>query len=190
MPTRQVTKIKGSSGRYNVVYRDAKGRTKAGIVRAASPRPQPPVLAAPTGATTGGTLAAGTYYYRVSATVGGIEGLACAEQSGTVASGSTGSVALSVTAVSGATAYKFYGRTTGAEQLLVSQAGTTYTDTGSATPSGALPTLANATVTFDPNTTGYAPVASVAQAVAMRGAGTRFFRRFGTPAGYTPDARS
>jgi hypothetical protein len=192
VPLEQVTKTKGSSGRYVVVYRDAKGRSKMGIVRAVSPRPASPVLSAPAGAITGGTLNAGTYWYRVSAVVGGIEGLACAEQSGTVASGTTGSVVLTWAAVTNATSYKVYGRTQGGELLLntVTAPTVTYTDTNADTPSGALPTPAKATVTFDANTTGYAPIANVAQGVALRGSGTRYFRRLGNPAGYTRRATS
>lgn len=190
MPTEQIAKVK-KQGRYNVIYRDARGRTRAMVALAVSARPVCPVLNTPAGSTAGGTLTAGTYYYRVSATVGGIEGMACAELSGTVASGTTGSVALTWAAVSGATAYKIYGRTTGAEQLLTSQAGTSYTDTGAATPSGALPTLANAKATLSPRGANYGKggLANVPMATAMRGASTRYFYRVGTPAGYTPAPR-
>lgn len=189
MPTHQVVRVK-RQGRMNVIYRNARGGTRACIVRAVAPRPNPPVLSAPAGSTAGGTLAAGTYWYRVSAVVGGVEGLACLEQSGTVASGSTGSVALSWTAVASATAYKIYGRTQGAEQLLTSQAGTTYTDTNAATPSGALPTLANATVTADPGYSQVAAFTNVGQAVAMRGSTVRYFFRYSAPAGYAPSQRA
>lgn len=52
----------------------------------------------------------------------------------------TGSVVLNWPAVTGATGYKVYGRTVGAELLMASLGAVlTYTDTGSATPSGALP---------------------------------------------------
>ena len=106
-----------------------------------------PVL---TPAITGGTLAAGTYAYRVSAwnqigtillgAIGG-ETLPCPEVTASVASGTSGSVALSWTAVPNALGYKVYGRTTGAEQLIATITGgstTTFTDTGAVTPSGAL----------------------------------------------------
>jgi hypothetical protein len=189
MPLHQVVRVK-RQGRNNVIYRDAKGKTKAAFVRAVAPRPVAPVLSPPAGAITGGTLAAGTYYYRVSAVVGGVEGLACLEQSGVVASGVTGSVVLTVGAVAGATAYKFYGRTTGAEQLLVSQAGVTYTDTNAATPSGALPTMANATVTADPSYSNYAAQTGVPQGVALRGSAVRYFSRRSDPAGYPVGQRS
>lgn len=57
----------------------------------------------------------------------------------------TGSVALSWPAVAGATGYKVYGRSFGAEQLITSTASTSYTDTGSVTPSGAIPPAGFAT---------------------------------------------
>jgi hypothetical protein len=102
---------------------------------------------APTGvgtstSTSGGTLAAGTYYYRVSAVdVSGLETAAAAEVS-QVTTGSTSTVTISWNPMFGAVNYKVYGRTTGAELLIGSlTAGTTsFTDDGSVTPSGALPT--------------------------------------------------
>jgi hypothetical protein len=195
MPTQQVTRIKRTSGRVNVTMRDAKGKTKNGIVRATAARPATPVITALTGSTTGGTLAAGTFWYRVSATNANGQGLACVEQSAVVASGTTGSVSITVASVAGATNYNFYGRTQGAELLLVTQAGTTYVDTNAATPSGALPTLAttpgNATV--DTNASNYSPqggTTTVPQALAMRGAGVKYFLRYGNPAGYPQPNRS
>lgn len=106
-----------------------------------------PANAAFSTSTTGGTLAAGTYYYRVSALDGnGGETLASAETS-QVTTGSTSTVTVNWGAVTGATGYKVYGRSTGAE-LLIAEVGsvTTYIDDGSVTPSGALPT-ANTTGT-------------------------------------------
>jgi hypothetical protein len=142
----------------------------------------------------GGTLAAGTYGYRVAATNANGNGLACVEQTVTT-TGSTSSVSITVQAVPGATTYKFYGRTPGGELLMVSQAGTTYVDDASATPSGALPTLAttpgNATV--DTSASNYAPqggVTGVPQALAMRGSGVKYFLRFGSPAGYPQPNRT
>jgi hypothetical protein len=54
---------------------------------------------------------------------------------------STNTITISWTAVAGATSYKVYGRTTGAEQLIgtVTAPTTSFTDTGSVTPSGSLP---------------------------------------------------
>jgi hypothetical protein len=175
--------------------RDAKGKTKAGVVLAAAARPATPVLAAPVGAITGGTLAAGTYWYRIAATNANGNGLACVELSGTVASGSTGSVALSWGAVAGATSYKIYGRTQGAELLMVSQAGTTFTDDNTLTPAGALPTLATTpgNVTVTTRASNYAPkggTTGVPQALTMRGAGVKYFLRYGNPAGYPQPNRA
>jgi len=92
---------------------------------------------------TTGTLAAGTYYYRVSATLGGGESLASTETDITVTGGSNG-VVVNWTKVDDATGYKVYGRASGLEQLIASVADvSTYTDTGSITPSGSLPTATN-----------------------------------------------
>jgi hypothetical protein len=193
MPTQSVIRVK-RQGRQTVTYRNARGRTYNAVVRAVAGRPISPVLQPPTGAITGGTLAAGTFWYRVSAVNANGEGIACAEQSGVVASGTTGSVSLTITAVPGATTYKFYGRTQGAELLLVSQAGTTYVDTNAATPSGALPTLSttpgNATVDTNYSNTTAGGYTTVPQAVAMRGAAVRYFHRHGSPAGYPAPPRA
>lgn len=88
-------------------------------------------------APTTSTLAAGTYYYRVSAVVDG-ESLASDEVSVTSAAGDTNTV--SWTAVTGATKYRVYGRTQGAERLLGVTALTSFADDGSITPAGQLPT--------------------------------------------------
>lgn len=59
-----------------------------------------PTSASATGSITGGTLAAGTYYYRVAAVLpSGTELAACQEFSATVASGTTGSVAVACNSV-------------------------------------------------------------------------------------------
>lgn len=86
-----------------------------------------------------GTLGAGTYYYRVTATdIFGGETLASTETS--LVLSVTGGVNVNWTKVTGATGYKVYGRATGAE-LLIATVGdvATYLDSGSVTPSGALP---------------------------------------------------
>ena len=104
----------------------------------------PTVTATPS--TTGGTLAAATYGYRVSSVNGAGETLAATEVTATT-TGSTGSVSLTWPIVLGATGYRIYGRTQGAELLLhfnnnsggQSRPVCMYLDDGSATPSGALP---------------------------------------------------
>lgn len=87
-----------------------------------------------------GTLAAGTYYYRVSAVNVYGETLASTETSLVLAV--QGGVNVNWTKVDGATGYKVYGRSTGAE-LLIATVGdvSTYLDNGSVTPNGALPSF-------------------------------------------------
>lgn len=97
----------------------------------------PPVNAAFTQGA--GTLAAGTYYYRVTALVAGGETTPSAETSLEITINQ--GVNVNWGAITGATGYKIYGRSTGAE-LLIATVGevTTYLDDGSITPSGAMPT--------------------------------------------------
>ena len=120
-----------------------------------------PVNSAFSTLSTGGSLAQSTtYFYRVTAVNATGETLASTETSQVVgASGTaTNTVTVNWGAVAGATSYKVYGRTTGAETLItasVGTVGTTYTDTGSAL-SGALPAA---------NTT-----AGTTQIVALNGA--------------------
>lgn len=131
-----------------VTYRNATGQTFNGTV-IGDQRPAPGAPAMST-STTGGTLAAATYSYRVSAVVNGIETLA--STAGTqVTTGSTSTVTVDFTATANAkaSAHKVYGRTGGSELLMqtVNMPTTTFTDTGSVTPSGALPsTTTNVTI--------------------------------------------
>jgi hypothetical protein len=126
----------GYDGSYNGLVNGIGGMQLTAIT--------PPTGLSVSCSTTGGTLAAGTYFYRVSSTsYGAGETLAATEASGTVASGTTGSCTPSWAAVLGATGYKVYGRSTGAE-LLIPGGGTitnpttvSFVDTGSGTPSGA-----------------------------------------------------
>ena len=89
-----------------------------------------PVLASATPSPTGGTLAAGTYYYKVSATTAAGESVASNEVNA-VTTGTTSSVALAWSSVGAATGYRVYaGTAAGAENRLVaavSEATTTYT---------------------------------------------------------------
>lgn len=102
-------------------------------------------LSTPTGvvatpSTTGGTLAAGTTgNYRISALDANGETLASAEVANITTTGATSSVALTWTAVPNAISYNVYGRTAAAELKLANVTTNSYTDTGAATPSGALP---------------------------------------------------
>lgn len=111
--------------------------------------PSPNILSVVT-STSGGTMAAGIYYYRVSATNGVGESLASIGNRVTT-TGSTSSAAIHWPSIPGATGYKVYrsvaaGGAEFAEQLLAtigSGATLTYSDTGGVTPSGALPTSNN-----------------------------------------------
>lgn len=116
-----------------------KDLTSASVVGAALATPAAPTL---TPSTTGGTLAAGTTYnYRVAAVdADGKQTLAGPQAaSNATTTGTTSSIAISWTAVTGAASYNVYGRVAAGELLLANVAGTTYTDTGAITPSGALP---------------------------------------------------
>lgn len=98
-----------------------------------------PVNAAFSTATTGGTLAEGTYSYRVAAK--NSFGRTLASTATTQATtGATSTVTVNWGAVTGATGYDVFGRVGGSELLIASVgAVTTYTDDGSVTPAGALP---------------------------------------------------
>ena len=95
-----------------------------------------------TTAATGGTLAADTYSYRVTAIKDDYgETLPCTAVT-QVTSGATSTVTLTWAAISGADGYSIYGRTSGSKLLMKEVAANvlTWTDDGSLTPSGTLPT--------------------------------------------------
>lgn len=97
-----------------------------------------PILPAPqaqaAGSATGGSLAAGTYFYRVQARAAlpaiTYQSDGSAEVSATVTSGSTGSVTISWAAVPQATEYRIYGRAAGAPTTYWTVTGTSFTDNG------------------------------------------------------------
>lgn len=111
-------------------------------------------LTTPTGTAVAVVGTAGTtaYAYRVSAIGGGGETLASTEVTTT-----TGNATLSATnynnvtwnAVANATSYGVFGRTAGGELRLANVTSTSYSDNGTATPSGALPAT-NTTGTTTP----------------------------------------
>lgn len=118
-------------------------------------------------AATGGSLATYTYYYyRITATNANGETIPSAERSqlSDISGGNDETITINWGAVTGATGYKVYGRTIGAELLMATWNGTSWsagsgtatswTDTGSVTPSGAL-SLDNTTQTIPNNTTTY-----------------------------------
>jgi hypothetical protein len=119
-----------------------------------------PVISSVTTATVGGTIAAGLSSYRVAAVNAYGNTLASAAQTVT-STGATSANTINWTAVvapagaSAVTGYQVFGRTGGSELLLAS-AGlvTTWVDTGSLAPTGALPTAnttAQSTKLIDPS---------------------------------------
>lgn len=97
-----------------------------------------PVLLSPVVAATGGTMAAGSFAYQVAAVgVGGL-GVPCAAQSA-VTTGVTSAVTLTWLASNGeANGYKIY--RSGLHLADVGHGVLSYSDSGSVTPSGAIPT--------------------------------------------------
>jgi hypothetical protein len=106
-------------------------------------------LAAPgaptgTGSTTGGTLAATTYYYKLTALTSKGETTAGTQSAGTTTTGTTSSVALTWTAITGATGYNIYrGTVSGTVFLLGTVATNAFTDTGALTPDAEVPPTTN-----------------------------------------------
>jgi hypothetical protein len=99
----------------------------------------PSVTATPSA--TGGTLASGTKSYKIVARSNNTGEICAASVAATCSTtGTTGSVVLTWPAVAGATHYDVYGRTSGGELFMATVTALTYTDTGSVTPSGAIPT--------------------------------------------------
>lgn len=104
-----------------------------------------PVLNTPTQSTTGGTLTAGTYYYKLTAVTANGETTGSNQVSRTT-SGSTSRVIHTWAEVAGATQYKLYRSTTSNGQstspaLVATIDGDTltYTDTGTAVKAGSVP---------------------------------------------------
>jgi hypothetical protein len=108
-----------------------------------------PISGAVTPSGAGGTLAAGTYYYEVTAVTPGGETTVSAEHSVTN-TGSTSSNTIPWSAVPGATGYNIYrGTTPGGENVMYSVgAVTTFTDTGAAGVAATPP--ASNTTNFQP----------------------------------------
>ncbi|HBA73562.1 MAG TPA: hypothetical protein DCZ63_15630 [Geobacter sp.] len=110
---------------------------------------------------TTGSLVSATYSYRVSAI--NASGETLASTAATLAVGASAGVVVTWEAVTGATGYKVYGRTAGQEKLMYTadEATLTWTDAGTVTPSGTLPTANTTTnVVKVPITTGrqYYPI--------------------------------
>ncbi|HEX9504623.1 MAG TPA: hypothetical protein VGA62_01335, partial [Acidimicrobiia bacterium] len=130
-----------------------------------------------------GSLAANTYFYEVTAQTTYGETLPSPETFVTV--GDSGTAVLSWYAAPGATSYNVYRATSSGAELRIasSVSGTTYTDMGTATPSGAPPTVGvveTATgVAFDAPATGLNSVQSALEGLALIGAGNVSVTRAG-----------
>lgn len=91
-------------------------------------------------AASGGTFAAGSYFWKLTTVINGVESAASNEITATLTANQQQPITW--TAVSGATGYRLYrGTATGAENVLVAALGTvtTYTDTGTAGTAGTPP---------------------------------------------------
>lgn len=136
MPLRTALLRRGDT----VSYRAASGKTYN--VTVTGEQPATPAAPTVTNQAAGGTLGIGTFSYRVSAVIKNAESQASTAGTTTTAAGSTNQCTVSWGAVTGAQAYRVYGRTGGSELFIAEVAGGTlsYIDTGAVTPAGALPT--------------------------------------------------
>ncbi len=169
MPTRVAKKRRNDV----VFYRNTKGKFRSGIVL--RDQTASAVTPASSTSTSGGTLAAATYSYRVTAVYGssGIETVASPAKT-QVTTGATSTVTVDWTGVFPAgglqpTSYNVYGRTGGSELLIANVAAPTltYLDTGSVSPSGALPTDTGRV--YIKQFTGTPNLVSVAKATTYKG---------------------
>jgi len=95
--------------------------------------------------TSGGSLADGAYYYVVTAVDPYGENKKSAEVCGViVGGGGNGKVTVTWSALAGASKYRVYGRTTGAENLYFETTNLSYVDTGAAGTAGTPPAVASA----------------------------------------------
>ena len=112
--------------RKPIAWRDSLVATPAGVTATAAP-----------GA---GSLAAGTYYYKVQARAAVGQSTATsnasAEVSATIAAGATGGVTISWTPIAGALEYRVYGRASNGQNMYWTTTGAFLTDSGSAGTSG------------------------------------------------------
>lgn len=131
-----------------VSYRNANGETTDVVVTGVQGAAPEQANFTVTPSASGGSLADGTYSYKVAVVVNGITSPANATaKTGIVAaSGGAGRNVIDFTAglvaFPTATAWKVYGRTGGTELLIatINAPTATYNDTGAVTPAGALPT--------------------------------------------------
>ena len=138
-------------------------------------------------ATTGGTLAAATYGYKVSALSQYGETAASAEKT-QVTTGSTSTVTLTWTTITDAVGYRVYGRTSGGPWRLIAQiaqaASPTYTDLGTITPDATMTAPTSDTSGTAVNGLAYPAIGTEALANGISiEAWTRNVAQVGTPGG-------
>ncbi len=134
-----------------VSYRKTGGKTTDVVITGLQPAAPAQANFSVTPSASGGSLADGTYSYKVAVVVDGNTSAANATaKTGVVAaSGGAGRNVIDFTAglaaFPTATAWKVYGRTGGTELLIatITAPTATYNDTGAVTPAGALPTDTN-----------------------------------------------
>lgn len=159
----------------SVVYRNAVGDTR--ILTVLQDTKAPTAAPASSTSTTGGTLAAATYSYRIAWVYSSLISAPSPAKTQTT-TGTTSTVTIDVTGLvpNGATGWKVYGRTGGSELLMatVTLPTLTFLDDGSLTPSGALPTD-----TGNVNLNGFqAPnLTNIPKATTMRGTTPVYFNR-------------
>lgn len=103
----------------------------------------------------GGTLTAATYSYKITRVINGCETAASSAGTTVIGAGTTNKCTITLPGEAGI-AYGIYGRTGGSELFIgYSAAGaSSFDDTGSATPAGALPTADNRIGVYDPHIPG------------------------------------
>jgi hypothetical protein len=145
MPLATVTTVKDQGNRV-VNYRAPNGKSYNGTVVKMSSQPSAPATPGSSTSTSGGSLAAATYSYRLSRVVDDVESLPSTAVT-QVTTGATSTVTVTWGADATAQRFKVYGRVGGSELLLATlpAGSTSWTDTGALTPAGALPTALPAT---------------------------------------------
>jgi hypothetical protein len=179
MPLRANVAVKDQG--YNVVsYRDAQGTSFNGRVEATSvARAAAP--AAPTAGTntTGGTLVPGTYEYRLTKIINGLETLPSTVVSQVVPAGTnTNTVTLTFANDPAASSYNIYGRAVGTPTLMASRpaGSTSYVDTGADTPGAVAVPAALAANSVNVRVPGMGVVKGVQPATALRQS-NRYYNR-------------
>jgi hypothetical protein len=135
-----------------VIYRNADGDT-ANVLITSGQGIGPPAPTA-VASESGGTLAAATYRYKLTYTLGGVESAVSANSNDAIVAGATGSVNLTWGAITGASNYKIYGRTGGSFLQMFTGTALTFLDTAAVTPSGAAPSTTGAATLTVPHEVG------------------------------------